>query len=67
MGEAVFNKLIRQTEEHVDTLVAAMGKLDERKIKSKHTLEMIRAFALMSEASAARKQILEKLIEEDGY
>lgn len=65
MGDMVFNQLLRQTDEHIDALVSAIGRLDKRIHKCKHTHEMMRAFALMSEASAARRKLLEKLIKED--
>lgn len=65
MGDMVFTQLIRQTDEHIDALVSAIGRLDKRLHKCKHTHEMMRAFALMSEASAARRKLLEKLIKED--
>lgn len=65
MGESLFNKLIRQTEEHIEALSLAIGQLEKRTFKCQHTHEMQRAFALMSEASAARKHLLEKLIKED--
>lgn len=65
MGDMVLNQLIRQTDEHIDALVSAIGRLDKRLHKSKHTYEMMRAFALMSEASTARRKLLEKLIKED--
>lgn len=67
MGVAVFNRLILQTEEHINALESAMVVLDQRQVKSKHTAEMRRAFALMSEASAARRKLLEKLIKEDQF
>ena len=65
MVDVAFRKLISQTEEHIDSLKFAIDRLEQRKFKNKHSVEMIRSLTLMSEASTARKLLLEKLIADD--